>query len=68
MRGEYDKKMQTDDPTAVVREFIQTQHVIIKDVHGREDAVPHTYYQLGGGVAKADLRTSGTVQGSTGTV
>jgi len=40
MRGEYDKKMVTDDPAAVVREVIQTQRKIIKNVHGHEDAVP----------------------------
>ncbi|KAE9372732.1 glycoside hydrolase family 115 protein [Stipitochalara longipes BDJ] len=40
MRGEYDKKMVTDDPAAVVREVIETQRALIKEVHGREDAVP----------------------------
>ncbi|KAN0110891.1 glycoside hydrolase family 115 protein [Hyaloscypha variabilis] len=40
MRGEYDKKMVTDDPAAVVREVIQTQRALIKEVHGSEDAVP----------------------------
>ncbi|KAH9224014.1 hypothetical protein DL95DRAFT_517290 [Leptodontidium sp. 2 PMI_412] len=39
MRGEYDKKMVTDDPAAVVREVIRTQRGIVKDVHGREDGV-----------------------------
>ncbi|KAG4432480.1 hypothetical protein IFR05_012046 [Cadophora sp. M221] len=39
MRGEYDKKMVTDDPAAVVREVIRTQRDIVKDVHGREDGV-----------------------------
>ena len=44
MRGEYDRKMATDDPAAVVREVIQTQRAIIKDVHGSEDAVPRMHY------------------------
>ncbi|KAK1672844.1 hypothetical protein BDP55DRAFT_557530 [Colletotrichum godetiae] len=40
MRGEYDRKMKTDDPAAVVRDVIKTQRALIKRVHGREDAVP----------------------------
>lgn len=40
MRGEYDRKMVTDDPASVVREVIQTQRAIIKEIHGKEDAVP----------------------------
>jgi hypothetical protein len=40
MRGEYDKKMVTDDPAAVVRDVIQTQRAIIQKFHGSEDAVP----------------------------
>ncbi|KAJ0297597.1 hypothetical protein COL516b_010650 [Colletotrichum fioriniae] len=40
MRGEYDRKMKTDDPAAVVRDVIKTQRALIKQVHGREDAVP----------------------------
>ena len=40
MRGEYDKKMVTDDPAAVVRDVIKTQRAIIKRFHGSEDAVP----------------------------
>lgn len=41
MRGEYDTKMPaTDDPAAVVADVLQTQRSLIKDVHGREDAVP----------------------------
>ncbi|KAF4874324.1 hypothetical protein CGCSCA1_v006434 [Colletotrichum siamense] len=40
MRGEYDKGMKTDDPAAVVRDVIKTQRAVIKEVHGREDAVP----------------------------
>ncbi|CZR51052.1 uncharacterized protein PAC_00927 [Phialocephala subalpina] len=40
MRGEYDRKMPTDDPAAVVRDVIKTQRAIIKDIHGREDTVP----------------------------
>lgn len=39
MRGEYDKKMVTDEPAAVVRDVIQTQRAIIKKIHGSEDAV-----------------------------
>ncbi|PVH84775.1 glycoside hydrolase family 115 protein [Cadophora sp. DSE1049] len=39
MRGEYDKKMVTDDPAAVVRDVIRTQREIVKGVHGREDGV-----------------------------
>ncbi|OLN89758.1 hypothetical protein CCHL11_09481 [Colletotrichum chlorophyti] len=42
MRGEYDKGMKTDDPTAVVRDVIRTQRSIIKDVHGGEDSVPQS--------------------------
>ncbi|KXH38914.1 hypothetical protein CSIM01_06051 [Colletotrichum simmondsii] len=40
MRGEYDRKMKTDDPAAVVRDVIKTQRALIQQVHGREDAVP----------------------------
>ncbi|KAJ4388629.1 hypothetical protein N0V93_006088 [Gnomoniopsis smithogilvyi] len=40
MRGEYDTKMPTDDPAAVVADVLRTQRSLIKDVHGREDAVP----------------------------
>ncbi|KAK1961301.1 hypothetical protein LY78DRAFT_696231 [Colletotrichum sublineola] len=40
MRGEYDRKMKTDDPAAVVRDVIKTQRALIKQVHGSEDAVP----------------------------
>lgn len=35
MRGEYDRKMVTDDPTAVVRDVIATQRSILGDVYGR---------------------------------
>ncbi|KAI8156413.1 hypothetical protein K4K49_002633 [Colletotrichum sp. SAR 10_70] len=40
MRGEYDKGMKTDDPAAVVRDVIKTQRAVIKEIHGKEDAVP----------------------------
>lgn len=40
MRGEYDTKMKTDDPAAVVQDVLRTQRSLIKDVYGREDAVP----------------------------
>lgn len=40
MRGEYDTKMRTDDPAAVVADVLRTQRSLIADVHGREDAVP----------------------------
>lgn len=40
MRGEYDTKMRTDDPAAVVKDVLKTQRALIKDVHEREDAVP----------------------------
>lgn len=40
MRGEYDTKMPTDDPAAVVADVLRTQRSLVKDVHGREDAVP----------------------------
>lgn len=40
MRGEYDTKMRADDPAAVVSDVLRTQRSLIKDVHGREDAVP----------------------------
>ncbi|KAL2074153.1 hypothetical protein VTL71DRAFT_7931 [Oculimacula yallundae] len=39
MRGEYDRKMVTDDPAKVVRDVVKTQRGIIKDVFGREDGV-----------------------------
>ncbi|WQF89772.1 hypothetical protein CDEST_14786 [Colletotrichum destructivum] len=40
MRGEYDRKMKTDDPAAVVRDVIKTQRALFKKIHGTEDAVP----------------------------
>ena len=40
MRGEYDKGMKTEDPAAVVQDVIMTQRRLIKEIHGREDAVP----------------------------
>ncbi|ETS85424.1 hypothetical protein PFICI_03449 [Pestalotiopsis fici W106-1] len=40
MRGEYDRAMKTDDPASVVQDVIQTQRRLIKERHGREDAVP----------------------------
>jgi hypothetical protein len=40
MRGEYDKEMATDDPGAVVRDVLQQQRALFKEVYGREDAVP----------------------------
>lgn len=40
IRGEYDKRMRTDDPGAVIRDVLQQQRVLFKEVHGREDAVP----------------------------
>lgn len=40
MRGEYDTRMRTDNPAAVVGDVLRTQRSLIKDVHGREDAVP----------------------------
>ncbi|KAF4435942.1 hypothetical protein F53441_13370 [Fusarium austroafricanum] len=40
IRGEYDKKMKAEDPTAVVQDAIETQRQVIKKVYGREDAVP----------------------------
>jgi hypothetical protein len=40
MRGEYDRKMSTDDPASVVRDVIAAQRALIKNVHGSEDAVP----------------------------
>lgn len=40
MRGEYDTKMQTDDPAAVVEDVLMTQRGLIKEVYGLEDAVP----------------------------
>lgn len=40
MRGEYDTTMPTDDPAAIVADVLRTQRSLIKDVHGREDAVP----------------------------
>ncbi|XMA08084.1 hypothetical protein WAI453_000875 [Rhynchosporium graminicola] len=39
MRGEYDKKMVTDDPAGVVRDVVRTQRRIIGDVLGKEDGV-----------------------------
>lgn len=40
MRGEYDTKMRTDDPAAVVADVLRTQRSLVESVHGREDAVP----------------------------
>ena len=40
MRGEYDESMQADDPAAVVADVLATQRALIKEAHGREDAVP----------------------------
>lgn len=40
MRGEYDTKMKGDDPAAVVKDVLRTQRSLIKEVHGRGDAVP----------------------------
>lgn len=40
MRGEYDKSMQADDPASVVADVLATQRALIKQAHGREDAVP----------------------------
>ncbi|KAJ5693449.1 hypothetical protein N7462_002872 [Penicillium macrosclerotiorum] len=40
MRGEYDKQMATDDPGAVLRDVLQQQRKLFKEVHGRADAVP----------------------------
>lgn len=39
MRGEYDKKMKTDDPAAVVKDVIASQRKIFGDVYGKEDRV-----------------------------
>jgi len=40
IRGEYDNQMATDDPGKVVRDVLQQQRALFKEVHGREDAVP----------------------------
>ncbi|KAJ5595740.1 hypothetical protein N7450_002198 [Penicillium hetheringtonii] len=40
IRGEYDKGMVTNDPGAVVRDVLEQQRRLFKEVHGREDAVP----------------------------
>ncbi|KAJ5095078.1 hypothetical protein N7532_007369 [Penicillium argentinense] len=40
IRGEYDKGMTTSDPGAVVRDVLQQQRALFKEIHGREDAVP----------------------------
>ncbi|KAJ5984567.1 hypothetical protein N7481_006666 [Penicillium waksmanii] len=40
IRGEYDKGMVTKDPGAVVRDVLEQQRTLFKEVHGREDAVP----------------------------
>ena len=67
MRGEYDKKMVTDDPAAVVRDVIRTQRGIIKDVHGREDGVTREFYsgvKIGYLTADLGFRTSRAVQRS----
>lgn len=40
MRGEYDTTMKGDDPAAVVKDVLRTQRSLIREVHGREDAVP----------------------------
>jgi hypothetical protein len=43
MRGEYDKKMKTDDPAAVVRDVIASQRKIFGHVYGQEDGVCREY-------------------------
>lgn len=43
MRGEYDRKMPGEDPVTIVRDVIKTQRDVVKEVHGREDAVPRMY-------------------------
>ncbi|KAG8157879.1 hypothetical protein KVR01_012151 [Diaporthe batatas] len=40
MRGEYDTKMEGDDPAAVVKDVLRTQRSLIRETYGREDAVP----------------------------
>ncbi|CAI7597056.1 unnamed protein product [Penicillium pancosmium] len=40
IRGEYDKGMVTKDPGAVVRDVLEQQRALFKEVHGREDDVP----------------------------
>lgn len=44
MRGEYDRKMVTDDPTAVVRDVIATQRSILGDVYGSPSAPRRKFY------------------------
>lgn len=40
MRGEYDTTMRAEDPAAIVQDVLHTQRSLIKDLYGREDAVP----------------------------
>lgn len=40
MRGEYDTKMEGDDPAAVVKDVLRTQRSLIRETYGTEDAVP----------------------------
>ena len=71
MRGEYDKKMATDDPAAVVRDVIRTQRGIIKDVHGSEDGVTRKFSQWCEdemGAADLGYRTSRALQRSAGSI
>ncbi|POS69245.1 hypothetical protein DHEL01_v212362 [Diaporthe helianthi] len=39
MRGEYDTKMEGDDPAAVVKDVLRTQRSLIREIYGTEDAV-----------------------------
>ncbi|KAH9907548.1 hypothetical protein F4778DRAFT_769024 [Xylariomycetidae sp. FL2044] len=40
MRGEYDRKVPGDDPAGDLRDVIQTQRKLFRDVYGADDAVP----------------------------
>lgn len=40
MRGEYDKKMETNDPAAVVQDVLDAQREVFKSVYGKDDRVP----------------------------
>lgn len=40
MRGEYDKKMEGEDPAAVVQDVLDAQRKVFKSVYGESDSVP----------------------------
>lgn len=43
MRGEYDRKMATDDPAAVVQDVLNAQRKVFERVYGRDDGAPREF-------------------------